>query len=305
MGNAASTLTTVGGDLGSNTAGQLLAGDLVVYVDNSGGDFTVEQLARIDDAIAALNAVINPFGVHIIEVGAGDRAEATTILRIADVSACGGAGEGVLGCEEAGAITLIKGWNWYAGAAATAVGAAQYDFETIAMHELGHALGLGHSVDSHSVMFATLATGVARRDLSASDLAIPDLDTGPCGLHVQGWVGCSTTAESGGKGLLDAGAAALPAAASSSGAALLALGWNSSVGLDHVTCAGGSADVLVGGRGDDLIVGNGAGRDVLVGGMAATPAAGEQLEGAVLLATAQDPEGEFAGACDAVGEVIF
>src|SRR5206468_10795259 len=39
----------------ASAAGQLLAGDLVVYVDNSAGTFTAQELARVNDAIDAVN----------------------------------------------------------------------------------------------------------------------------------------------------------------------------------------------------------------------------------------------------------
>jgi hypothetical protein len=33
-------------------------------------------------------------------------------------------------------ITIINGWNFYAGSDATQIGSAQYDFETVVTHEL-------------------------------------------------------------------------------------------------------------------------------------------------------------------------
>ena len=46
---------------------------------------------------------------------------------------------------------------------------SDFDFFTVALHELGHALGLGHSTIGGSVMEATYAG--ARRTLSADDIA--------------------------------------------------------------------------------------------------------------------------------------
>ncbi len=82
----------------------------------------------------------------------------------------------MLGCFNApnSEITLIQGWNWYAGADPSQIGANQYDFETTVLHELGHALGLGGSTDPTSPMYETLASGVADRTVTTQDLNIPD-----------------------------------------------------------------------------------------------------------------------------------
>jgi hypothetical protein len=100
-------------------------------------------------------------------------------------SAVGGYNNGVLGCTtDAGQIIIIAGWNFYAGNDTTQIGSAQYDFQTVVTHELGHALGLGHSANSGSVMFATLNAGTANHALTKADLNVPDSDTtGACGLH--------------------------------------------------------------------------------------------------------------------------
>jgi len=46
----------------------------------------------------------------------------------------------------------------------------QFDFETIALHELGHAHGLGHIVGSNHVMHYSVTNGEARKKLSAQEV---------------------------------------------------------------------------------------------------------------------------------------
>jgi len=152
-------------------------------VDNTNGDLTADELARIQDAVAAVDTVTEPYGVAVAEVADPTLADVT--LHMDTTSAVGGYAAGVLGCTtDAGQITIIASWNFYVDSDVTQIGSAQYDFETLVTHELGHALGLGHSTDSTSVMFATLNTGAVNRTLTTADLNVPDSDTtGACGLH--------------------------------------------------------------------------------------------------------------------------
>jgi hypothetical protein len=172
-GNAASSQATDSADVsGGDAAGQLLAGNMEVYVNNQSGLFTPDELARIQDAVNAADAVVEPYGVSVQETT--DPSLANVVIDTGSTSAVGGYGDGILGCyTTSGEITLIQGWNWYAGSDPTQISANQYDFETTVTHEFGHALGLGESSDPTSAMYGTLAPGTVMRTLTTADLNIP------------------------------------------------------------------------------------------------------------------------------------
>ena len=160
------------GDSGG-IANTLLAGNLQVYINDPAANFTPDMLARIQDAINGWDALLAPYSVTITEVS--DPTLANLVIDNGTTSASGSAANGVLGCYNSatGEITIILGWNWYAGADPTQISAGQYDFQTTIEHELGHALGLGGSASVTSPMNETLPDGTARRVMTVADLNIP------------------------------------------------------------------------------------------------------------------------------------
>jgi hypothetical protein len=117
--------------------------------------------------------------VSLVQVDAASSDAADIRITVGNTSACGTAADGILGCTTvSGDVTLLAGWDWYAGSSATAVGADQYDFQTIVTHELGHAVGVEHSADTQSVMYTNLTRGVARRDFAAQDLSLLEQEGG-------------------------------------------------------------------------------------------------------------------------------
>jgi hypothetical protein len=187
--NERNDIALTAGDASSGAAGSVLigyksdlhVGAITVAVDALQGTAAAAEHARIDDAIASLNASLAADGVTLVDVGTDNNDSAAIHIHLADTSVIGGAAQGVLGVTEFGGdITLITGWNYYLGSDPAAIGAGQYDFETVVAHELGHAIGLGHSTDTGSVMFPYLDTTQVRRQLTTSDLAAIDaVENGP------------------------------------------------------------------------------------------------------------------------------
>jgi len=65
-------------------------------------------------------------------------------------------------------ITLDDGTNWNYGPSSP--GGAQYDFESVILHELGHLHQFNHLINTSSTMHYAIANGAMRRTLLSSDI---------------------------------------------------------------------------------------------------------------------------------------
>ncbi|AXG71976.1 internalin-J [Kordia sp. SMS9] len=84
-------------------------------------------------------------------------------------------------------ITWNDSTNWYYGSGDPS--ASQYDFKTVALHELGHAHQLGHVIDTNLIMHYSLGAGENKYSLGTSDI---DASVYTMGIFTQS-PGCSIT----------------------------------------------------------------------------------------------------------------
>ncbi|KAK9277595.1 hypothetical protein L1049_007140 [Liquidambar formosana] len=103
----------------------------------------------------------------------------TADIRIGFFSGDHGDGEpfdGVLGTlahafsPTSGRFHLDGDENWVVGDISTATETTAIDLESVAVHEIGHLLGLGHSSVEDSIMFPTISSGTRKVALADDDI---------------------------------------------------------------------------------------------------------------------------------------
>jgi hypothetical protein len=178
-GNAGAFQLTDGSssDYLASTSNQILVGALTVaVVDDTGNGIDPNEQARLSDAMTYLNQALGGFGVNLTWAPAGTVADVT--IHLASSTPEGGASAGVLGFTTGSddVYLVTTGWNFYTGSDPTQIGSGQYDFQTLAEHELAHAVGLGESSDPQSVMYEYLSAGAVRRTFTDSNLSLINTD---------------------------------------------------------------------------------------------------------------------------------
>jgi hypothetical protein len=83
--------------------------------------------------------------------------------------------------------TVPGGSTWYFGCSAAGIALPQFDFESVAVHELGHHHQLGHIINTAGVMHFSIANGQVKRLINTNDDAGGDyvmahsIVANPCG----------------------------------------------------------------------------------------------------------------------------
>jgi hypothetical protein len=148
----------------------------VAAEDDTGAGLDPAEVADLGDAMDYLNQALASFGVNLSWAPAGAIPDVT--VHFATTTPEGGEADGVLGFTTAqNAVYIVAGWNFYTGSDPGQIGANQFDFTTLATHELAHTLGLGESQDPDSVMYEYLAPGTVRRTFSDDNLTVIDTDS--------------------------------------------------------------------------------------------------------------------------------
>src|SRR5205807_152627 len=120
---------------------RLYGGTYLVALELPADGLEDAEHARIEGAFATLNGLLGQFGITLAEFDPTTWGTPDVQLRLTDRSVIGGAADGILGVTEVGGrISILTGWDYYLGADTGAVGAGQYDFQTVVTHELGHAV---------------------------------------------------------------------------------------------------------------------------------------------------------------------
>ena len=147
----------------------------VAAEDDTGAGLDPGEIAEVGDAMAYLNQALGSFGVNLSWAAAGTTADVT--VHFADTTPEGGLADGVLGYTTSqNDVYFVTGWNYSTSVDPTQVASNQYDFMTLAIHELGHTLGLGESQDPNSVMYEYLSPGAVRRTFTDTNLTLIDTD---------------------------------------------------------------------------------------------------------------------------------
>jgi len=105
-------------------------------------------------------------GVNIVRMaGAAELGSGTLAVHVSRWNICSGT---IMYLVESD-LSFNPNYSWYYGTGSP--GGSQYDFESVALHELGHAMQLGHANGTSQVLYYSIGAGSTNRSLHSNDVA--------------------------------------------------------------------------------------------------------------------------------------
>lgn len=139
-------------------------------------------------ATSAINTNNTADGVNIVTFNGGLPAGVLGVS-FSSYSGCFGGGNVHWSVNDLDLLfaTVPGGLTWYFGCDGGSITGAQFDFQSVATHELGHHLQLGHIINTLGVMHFSIANGQVKRLINTNDDAGGDYEmshsiiNNPCG----------------------------------------------------------------------------------------------------------------------------
>ena len=143
--------------------------------DDTGPGLDPNEIADLGDAMTYLNQALASFGVNLSWAAAGTTADVT--VHFAAATPEGGVADGVLGyTTPQNDVYFVTGWNYSTSTDPTQVGPDQFDFLTLAIHELGHTHRPRREPGSRLGHVRVPVPGTVRRTFTDSNLSLIDTD---------------------------------------------------------------------------------------------------------------------------------
>jgi hypothetical protein len=150
------------------------------FATNTAATSEFDAAAKAWRCATGINWVVSP-STTTINVSTSD-AESVVRFDVGNelaTNVLGVAASRYTGCNIAGAgfrwyvkevdVTFDNATNWYY-TSGTAINNSQSDFYSVAIHELGHGLQLGHVIDANRIMYYASTTGTQNRNLAPLDI---------------------------------------------------------------------------------------------------------------------------------------
>lgn len=135
------------------------------------GTATTTDVIGVADLVAPFDGELDADGENIIRFDNGSELSSGTLGTCYSWYSGRGCPSGIIWWVADLDIVFDSETNWYFGESGETFDSGEFDFETVALHELGHGHQLGHVINSSNVMHYALPPNFSNSILDASSIA--------------------------------------------------------------------------------------------------------------------------------------